>query len=217
MRHAHPIEDHHRVVGQAHHAVREQHAIHRLLHPRVVVPGDQGGFGVELRDPDLEVLRVELGSAIGGEVSVAQASGISPAARDPGQLVHPPDLMRQTLVPESVRCQIENATHHLAAQDGRERRVVAHVQRAVVAIVAAEQLVAAIATHRNLHVAARQRGEMVETRAERVRRFVEVIHQRGQQRQQVAADSVGVMNRAVAVGHGTSSRTLVEPAVRQAH
>src|SRR5690242_11436246 len=104
--------------------------------------------------------------------------------------------MSHALVPAGFWNQGERRSEHHAAQCGRDTTVVSSVERAVVAIVAAEQFIAAVAADDDLYMIASKFSEQPSAQAQRIRGFIERPYEIGQQRGDFGVHTRFVMLRA---------------------
>ena len=164
-----------------------------------------------------DLRREQLGAPLAIEIEIRKARGVARAAGVKRELVQPAQLMADALVPARLRNQCDCRSEHAAAQRFRDLAVMRGVQVAVVAVVAAEQLVAAVAADHDLDVASREARQQPRAQRERIGRLVERRDQVRQQRSDLGRDALFVMLGAEHLRHGARRRRFVEALIVQAH
>jgi hypothetical protein len=138
------------VVGQPDLVVSIEHLVDRMLGRRPLVGAADRRIGIELRGHGRQGRPVQPLPQVRPEVEVAEALGVALAAAQERCLMQPLQLVGIALVPAAVRQRLEQRAHDMATQRRRQPGVVGGVEVAVVPVVAAEQLVAAIAADDHL-------------------------------------------------------------------
>ena len=103
----------------------------------------------------------------------------------------------------------------LRRSDSGNAAVVGRVQIAVVAIVAAEQLIAAVAADHDLHVLSRELREQPRAQRQRIGRLIERPHQIRQVRGDLRLHSLFVMIGLEQLGDGARRGRFVEALIAQ--
>ncbi len=130
--------------------------------------------------------------------------------------MQPSQLMPLALVPAAVGYQRQEPCPDEASQAGRQGGVVTGVEIAVVPVVAAEQLVAAVAAEDHLDVPPGGLGHEVRADRERIGRLVEMMNQRRQVADQRWYQHLFMVVRAITLRDQASRRRLVMVAQGQA-
>ena len=214
MGHRHAVGDHHRVVRQAHARIRIQHVVERLA-VDVPVRTCDGGFGRRRAELSAGLGCQQILACLAVEVEIGEARRIAVGALEERELVQPPHLVALALVPARLRDQREERLHHAPANGRRNRGVAPRVQVSVVAVVAAEQLVAAVAADHDLDVLARELRDLVGAEGQRIGRLVEVVDELRQVFQERRIQRALVVLGAGGAGHRACMRRLVELRVGQ--
>ncbi len=115
-----------------------------------------GRFRVQIRVAPLDFARIQPATFLGIEIEIVQAGRVAGAAGMEREVMQPAQLVAQALVPARFGNHGHRRRQQLAAQRLRQAAILGGVQVAVVAVVAAEQLIAAVAADHHLHVLARE-------------------------------------------------------------
>ncbi len=97
----------------------------------------------------------------------------------------------------------------------RYDRIVVCEAVSIIAVIATEQLIAAVTAQNDLHLFAGHLRDQIHTHRQRVRRLIQVANQPRKRAQQRRVDLLLVVSRAVALGHQSGGGRLIELAVRQ--
>ncbi len=131
--------------------------------------------------------------------------------------MQPLELVTGALVPATVRNQREQGLDQMPTHGRRDRRIIVGKAISVVAVVASEQLVAAVATKYHLDLLASHLRDHVHTNGQRIGRFVELADESRQGGEQGWADLLLVVPRAITFRHQSCRRRLIELTIRQTH
>ena len=165
------------MVGQPDLVVGIEHLVDRMLGRRPLVGAADRLVGIELRHRPSQRRPVQRLPQVRSEVEVAEALRVALAAAQERCVVQPLQLVGIALVPAAVGQRLQQRGHDMAPQRRRQQGVVRGVEVAVVAVVAAEQLVAAIAADHHLDVLARHLREQVDADRKGIGRLVEMMDQ----------------------------------------
>src|SRR5688572_6923524 len=105
--------------------------------------------------------------------------------------------MADALVPARLGNKREGGAQHMPAQGRGHTAVIARIHIAVVAVVAAEELIPAVAANDHFHMLPRKLGDMVGAQREGIGRLIEVVDEVREQSDKRGAERTLVMLRPV--------------------